>query len=138
MAQDLNVCTFIGNLTRDPELRTTQSGIKCATFSIAVNRRRAQDGTQTADFPSIIAWRQLAELCAQYLHKGSKIAVTARCQTRSYDKDGRKVYVTEFNADQIEFLTPRGQQSAEPGMTDDYGQPAELPEGDPDASELPF
>lgn len=136
MAQDLNVCTFIGNLTRDPELRTTQSGIAVATFTIAVNRRRAQDGMQTADFPQIVAWRQLADLCAQYLHKGSKIAVTARCQTRSYDKDGRKVYITEFAADQIEFLTPRSQQSAEPGVSDDYGQPAEFAEVADD--ELPF
>ena len=136
MAQDMNICSFIGNLTRDPELRHTQSGISCTTFTIAVNRRRAQDGTQTADFPSIVAWRQLADLCAQYLHKGSKIAVTAHCQTRSYDKDGRKVYVTEFVADQVQFLTPRNQQTTDAGSTPGNDEFVEAPDGDSD--DLPF
>ena len=137
MAQDLNQCIFIGNLTRDPELRRTQSGVSCANFSIAVNRRPAQDGTRAADYINIVAWRQLAELCVQYLHKGSKIAVCSHCQTRNYEKDGHKVYVTEFVADSIQFLTPRNdqQQSANVGY-DDNGQSAEFTEVEEDS--LPF
>lgn len=137
MAQDLNQCTFIGNLTRDPELRQTQSGVKCANFSIAVNRRKTQDGTQNTDFINIVAWRQLAELCVQYLHKGSKVCIASHCQTRNYDKDGHKVYVTEFVADSIQFLTPRNdqQQSATVGY-DDNGQADEFTEVE--ESELPF
>lgn len=110
MAQDINKVILIGNVTRDFELRKTQSGISNVTFSIAVNRPRAQDGTQNADYPQIVAWRKTAEICAQYLHKGSKIAVEGRIQTRSYDKDGHKVYVTEVVADTVQFLTPKGQQ----------------------------
>lgn len=138
MAQDLNVCTFIGNLTRDPEIRQTQSGIKCANFSIAVNRRRTQDGVQNADFLNIVAWRSLADFCAQWLHKGSKVAVMAHCQTRNYEKDGHKVYITEFVADSIQFLPSRNQQSAqtEPEISDDSGQPAEFTEVEED--QLPF
>lgn len=112
MAQDINRVMLIGNVTRDFELRKTQSGISNATFSIAVNRPRAQDGTQNADYPQIVAWRKTAEICAQYLHKGSKVAVEGRIQTRSYDKDGHKVYVTEVVADTVQFLTPKGQQDA--------------------------
>lgn len=137
MAQDLNHCVFIGNLTRDPELRQTQSGVKCANFSIAVNRRKDQNGVQNADFISIVAWRQLADLCAQYLHKGSKIAVASHCQTRNYEKDGRKVYVTEFVADNIQFLTPRNGQQG--GDQNDAGEAySEFVEVDVEPSDLPF
>ena len=112
MAQDMNKVMLIGNVTRDFELRKTNNGISNCTFSIAVNRPRAQDGTQNADYPQIVAWRKTAEICAQYLHKGSKVAVEGRIQTRSYDKNGSKVYVTEVVAETIQFLTPKGQQDA--------------------------
>ena len=107
MAQDLNRVVLIGNVTRDIELRKTSSGTSTCAFSIAVNRPKAQDGTQNADFPQIVAWRKTAEVCAQWLHKGSKVAIEGRLQTRSYDKDGHKVYVTEVVADTVQFLDPR-------------------------------
>jgi len=111
MAQDINTVTLIGNVTRDFELRMVGNGIPTCSFSIAVNRPKAQDGTQNADFPTIVVWRKLAEICAQYLSKGSKVAVHGRLQTRNYEKNGQKVYVTEVVAQDIQFLTPRGQQA---------------------------
>lgn len=123
MAQDINRVILIGNVVRDFELQKTQSGISKASFSIATNRPRAQDGTQNADYPQIVAWRKTAEICAQYLHKGSRVAVEGRIQTRSYDKDGRKIYVTEVVADTVQFLSPRNQQeqSAYSAPVDDGG-----------------
>ena len=113
MAQDINQVILTGNVTRDFELRKTSSGISNCVFSIACNRPKAQDGTQNTDYPQIVAWRKLAEICAQYLHKGSAVTIVGRLQTRNYEKDGHKVYVTEIVADQIKF-PPRGQQESSP------------------------
>lgn len=108
----MNKAILIGNLTRDPELRTTQSGVSACSFSIAVNRRfKNQSGEQVTDFFNIVTWRRTAELCSQYLTKGRKVCVTGEIQNRSYDaKDGTKRYVTEIIADEVEFLSPRGEQ----------------------------
>lgn len=107
----MNKAFLIGNLTRDPELRTTQSGIAVATFTIAVPRRFTNaQGVREADFIPVIAWRQLGENCGRYLSKGRKVAVEGAIQTRSYDaQDGTKRYVTEIVADSVEFLAmPQG------------------------------
>ena len=104
----MNKVFLIGNLTRDPEMRSTQSGVSVCNFSIAVNRRfrNAQTGQQETDFINITAWRQLGELCARYLSKGRKVAVEGVIQVRSYDaQDGSKRYVTEIVADDVEFLS---------------------------------
>ena len=105
----MNKAILIGNLTRDPELRTTPNGVSVCSFSIAVNRRRTnQQGERETDFFNIIAWRGLGENCAKYLAKGRKVSVIGEIQTRTYDaKDGTKRYVTEIIADDVEFLTPR-------------------------------
>ena len=80
----MNKAFLIGNLTRDPEMRTTASGTSVCTFSIAVNRRFAnQQGVREADFINIVAWRQLADLCGRYLSKGRKCAVVCSNQTRT-------------------------------------------------------
>ena len=89
----MNKVFLIGNLTRDPEMRSTQSGVAVCNFTIAVNRRfrNPQTGQQETDFLNVIAWRQLAELCSKYLAKGRKVAVTGSIQTRTYEaKDGSK------------------------------------------------
>ena len=98
---------LIGNLTKDPELRATGSGIAVCTFTLAVQRRFANRDSQTreADFIPIVVWRAQAENCAKYLHKGSQAAVCGSIQTRSYDApDGSKRYVTEIVADEVQFL----------------------------------
>ena len=103
----MNKAFLIGNLTRDPELRTLPSGVSVCTFTIAINRTFVnQQGVREADFLNIVAWRQLGETCARYLSKGRKVGVTGSIQTRSYDaQDGSKRYVTEIVADDVEFLS---------------------------------
>jgi hypothetical protein len=96
----MNRAILVGNLTRDPEHRTTPSDLSVTTFSIAVQRRFTQ-GEQKADFFNIVTWRSLADNCAKYLQKGSKVGIAGAIQTRSYDdKNGIKRYVTEIVADE--------------------------------------
>jgi single-strand DNA-binding protein len=102
----MNKVYLIGNLTRDPETRTTTTGIQVCNFSIAVNRRRRAEGTQETDFFNIVAWRQLAELCGKYLSKGRKVAVAGSIQTRTYEaQDGSKRNAFDIVADEVEFLS---------------------------------
>jgi len=94
----------IGRLVADPDVRSTQSGKQVATYRMAVDRQFKQDGQPTADFLTMVAWGNNADFASKYLHKGIKIAVEARVQTRSYeDKDGKPVYVTEFVVERHEF-----------------------------------
>jgi len=106
----MNKAIIIGNLTRDPELRQTGSGISVCTFTVAVTRPFNREET---DFIPVVTWRALAENCGKYLAKGRKVGVDGRIQVRNYeDKDGQRRYVTEIIADNVEFLTPRGEGSA--------------------------
>ena len=142
----MNKAILIGNLTRDPELRTTGSGISVCSFTLAVNRRfTTQQGVREADFIPIVVWRQQAELCARYLTKGRKCAVVGSIQTRSYDaQDGTKRYVTEVVADEVEFIGSAGQGGVSHG--DDVPPPPEPATFTPKATgfaetdddELPF
>ena len=98
----MNKVFLIGNLTKDPELMTTQNGIVVCKFTIAVTRRFSQEET---DFFNIVAWKGLAETCYKFLKKGGKTAVCGSIQTRSYDdSNGNKRYVTEIVADEVQFL----------------------------------
>lgn len=113
----MNKVFLIGNLTRDPEMRSTQTGVPVCNFSIAVNRRfrNQQTGQQETDFFNIVAWRQLAELCSRYLAKGRKVAVTGSIQTRSYEaQDGTKRTAFDIVADEVEFLTSPQQAGGAP------------------------
>ena len=113
----MNKVILIGNLVRDVELTTTPSGVSVAKFTLAVNHTFTNsEGEREADYPNIIAWRDLADRCAQYLSKGKKAAVVGMLQTRSYEVEGQKRYVTEVVASEVEFLTPKGesQQTAAP------------------------
>ncbi|MBP3704739.1 MAG: single-stranded DNA-binding protein [Candidatus Ventricola sp.] len=111
----MNKVYLIGNLTRDPEMRSTSAGIPVCNFSIAVNRRfkNAQTGQQETDFFNIVAWRQLAELCGRYLAKGRKVAVCGSIQIRSYEaQDGTKRTAVDIVADDVEFLSSGNASSA--------------------------
>jgi len=122
----MNKVYLIGNLTRDPEMRSTNTGIPVCNFSIAVNRRfrNAQTGQQETDFFNIVAWRQLAELCSRYLAKGRKVAVSGSIQTRTYEaQDGSKRTAFDIVADEVEFLSA-AQGSASSG---DYASPMSSP-----------
>ena len=99
---------LIGRLTRDPELRKTQNGTSVCSFTLAVNRRQNQDGTQDADFINCVAWNKLADNIQLYQKKGNQLGIEGRINTRSYDnQQGQKVYVTEVIAESVQFLTPR-------------------------------
>jgi single-strand DNA-binding protein len=113
---NLNKAMLIGRLTRDPEMRYTQSGTAMTKFGLATNRYgTGGDGERKefTDFHNIVAWNQgkrnLAEICAQYLHKGSLVYVEGRIQTRSWEgQDGQKRTTTEINANDVQFLESRG------------------------------
>ena len=102
----MNKIILIGRLTKDPELRYTQSGTAVASFTLAVDRRFSnQSGEREADFVNCVAWQKSAEFVAQYFQKGKQMALEGRLQVRSYDgNDGQKRWVTEVVAEQIEFV----------------------------------
>jgi single-strand DNA-binding protein len=109
----MNRVILIGNLTKDPELSTTNSGINYCRFSLAVPKRFVSGGEREADFINIVVWRTQADNCHKYLKKGSKAGVVGSLQTRSYDaQDGSKRYVTEVVADEVEFLSSKGSDGA--------------------------
>ena len=105
----MNKVYLIGNLTRDPELTTTTSGISVCRMAIAVSRRFANaDGERDVDFFNITAWRGTADNCAKFLKKGNKIAVSGSIQTRNYEKnDGTKGFSIDIVADEVEFLSSK-------------------------------
>ncbi|MFZ5753354.1 MAG: single-stranded DNA-binding protein [Bacillota bacterium] len=105
----LNRVILIGRLTKDPELRYTPSGTAVATFTLAVNRNRTnQEGEREADFIPIVVWQKQAENCANFIGKGSLVAIDGRLQVRTYDgKDGQRRWVTEVVAENVRFLDRR-------------------------------
>ena len=138
----MNKAMLVGNLTRDPERRTTQSGISVTSFTVAVQRRfKSQDGQQQADFINCVAWRQTAEFIAKYFTKGSRIGIVGTIQTRNYeDSNGVRRYVTEVVVDEAEFVTSKGRKPAEQeGNAADDMFAEDLEDFQPlDDAELPF
>ncbi len=140
----MNKVVLIGNLTRDPELQTTNGGVSVCRFSLAVTRRFANaEGEREADFINIVVWRNQAENCHKYLKKGSKCAVIGRIQTSVYDApDGSKRYNTDIVADEVEFISTsrsgdgEGASYSAPAEKPAKKQTAELEEIDDDS--LPF
>ena len=108
----MNRCFIIGNLTRDPETRVTQSGASVCSFTVAVNRRGQDD---KADFFRVSAWNKTGETCQKYLSKGRKVAVTGPVSVATYaGQDGKAYANLEVMAQDVEFLTPRAEQQAAP------------------------
>lgn len=147
----LNRATIIGNLTRDPELKSLPSGVKVASFSVATNRvwfdqnKQKQEAT---DYHNIVAFGRPAETIAQYMKKGSSIYVEGRLQTRSWEQDGKKNYRTEIIAEKFQFGPKAGgagagspasgsapaSQEQEPPMIDSV----DYPEEDINPEDIPF
>ena len=116
----MNKLTIIGNLVRDPELRTTSQGISVCSFTVAVNRRNTREGQPDADFFRVTAWRQMGENCGKYLAKGRKVCVVGSVSVSTYTgNDGAPKANLDVTANDVEFLSPKDQ-----GYTR-----AELPEG---------
>lgn len=111
----MNKLTIIGNLTRDPELRTTPNGFSVCDFTVAVNRRTRNnaEGQPDADFFRVTAWRQLGENCQRYLAKGRKVCVIGPVSARTYQaNDGTTRVSLEVTADDVEFLSSRNDDQA--------------------------
>ena len=107
--EKMNKIMLIGNLTRDPEISTTPSGVSVCKFTLAVQRNFSNsEGVREADFFNVSAWRALGESCAKFLKKGNKACVIGNVILRSYDgNDGVKRFVLDVTASDVEFLTPR-------------------------------
>jgi len=126
-----NKAFLIGNLTRDPELRYTTSGIPVARFAIAINRfkKKGEDDagakqSQDVDFINIVAWRRLAEICGEYLKKGRPVAIEGRLQIRSYTgKDGQPRTMSEVVADNMQMLGGRPDSQGAPAARDSKPDP---------------
>ena len=113
----MNKLTIIGNLTRDPELRTTSTGVNVCSFTVAVNRRMRRDAQGNAqeqtDFFRVTAWRERGELCAKYLSKGRKVCVVGPVTVQTYQgNDGTTRASLEVTADEVEFLSYRNDDAA--------------------------
>ncbi len=139
-SRSVNKAILIGNLGKDPELRYTSAGVAVASFSLATNEswKDPEGNTQErTQWHNIVAWRKLAEICGEYLKKGSRIYLEGRLQYRTYDdKNGVKRYVTEIVMDEMMMLDSRG-AGAGGGSQDAAGaQPSEDPGGKVD--DLPF
>lgn len=122
----MNKVFLIGNLTRDPELTETSSGIAICRFSIAVNRSYSgSDGERKTDFFNVTAWRGLGENVARYAKKGNKVAVTGSIELRNYeDSQGVKRTGVDIIAQDVEFLTPKSSSSDNSGYESDYAPAA--------------
>ncbi len=143
----MNKVILIGRLARDPEMRTTASGVSVTRFTVAVSRPFSGQGSQPqTDFIGCIAWRRQAENIAKYCTKGSQVAVEGRIQTGSYDgQDGQRHYTTDIVADNVTFLGSRGGTDASSYSQPDtsysqqmpsYNEPQGMPSQD--MSEDPF
>jgi single-strand DNA-binding protein len=104
----MNKTMHIGRLTKDIELRYTQKGTAVATFTLAVNRRFKQEGQSDADFFPVVVWGATGENAARYVGKGSRVGISGRLQTRTYETDNGKRYITEIVAEEVEFLDSKG------------------------------
>ena len=124
----MNKCIIIGNLTRDPELRSTQSGKTVCNFTVAVNRRGQSDGQQETDFFRVSAWSRLGENCQRYLMTGRKVCVVGAVSARAYQaNDGSIRAQLEVMASEVEFLSSRNDEQAAGGYaapTSTYREPA--------------
>lgn len=110
----MNRVELIGRMARDPELRSTATGTTMVRFTMAVDRRKKDDG---ADFISCVAYSKTAELIHQYIKKGNRVGVSGHILTGSYEKDGKKVYTTEVVADSIDFIENKAKDDKEEEFT---------------------
>ena len=129
----MNKMIIMGRLTKDPELRTASTGMPVAAMTVAVDRRKKQDGTRETDFFSVKAFGRLAEICAENFQKGGQVLSTGRMESGSYEKDGQKRTYWEMILEEFDFLHSR-ESALAPGMT---ANSACIPAAVPD-EDLPF
>lgn len=143
----INQVVLVGRITKDVELKTTQSNIPVATFTLAVNRQFSSDnGEREADFIQCVAWRKAAENMAQFVNKGDLLGVQGRIQTRQYESEQGMKYITEVVCDTVQFLETKRDEKKE--VKQDYAtvdkekkrvqDEADMKKYNIDSSELPF
>jgi single-strand DNA-binding protein len=115
----INKTILVGRITKDPEVKTTQTNIAVCSFTLAVNRQFTDaSGERQADFINCVAWRKTAELLGNYIKKGALLGIEGRIQTRQYDaEDGTTRYVTEVVCDSVQFLESKSDRDSEPSTT---------------------
>ena len=146
MAGSVNKVILVGNLGKDPELRSTPQGTQVARFSVATTeswKDRSGQRQEKTEWHNVVAWDKLATICGEYLQKGKLVYVEGRIQSRSYDdKDGQKKYITEIKADNVTMLGPRMDRGGaeRPMAAAGGGRGAEPPDmpGMPDDDDVPF
>ena len=149
----INSVVLVGRLTKDVEVKKTQSGLSVASFTVACDRRLSQEqrnnNEQSADFISCVAWRGSADFLGKYAHKGDTVGVEGRIQTRSYNRDGQRVYITEVLANSVNLLhskqtaqlqeqasyEPQPEKEQKPQQMSDFDY---LPNVDVSSDDLPF
>lgn len=131
----INKVILVGNVGRDPEIKSTQSGVRLAKFSLATTDRRFKDenGQPRTEWHNIVAWRGLADVVERYVTKGKLLYIEGRIQTRTYEQDGQKKYFTEIHADEMELLGGRGNSGG--GGFNDQSPGGSFPD---DADDVPF
>ena len=119
----MNKVVLIGRLTRDPELRYTQSNIPAASFTLAVNRNfQNQNGEREADFINIVAWSKLGEFCSKYFKKGQQVGIIGRIQTRNWEDENKvKHYITEVVAEEAYFADSKREGEFNANMENTFG-----------------
>lgn len=134
----MNKVILIGNITKDPELQETQSGVPYTKMTIAVSRSYANsEGERETDFFDFTVWRERAENCCKYLQKGSKVAVVGSIENRTYEnEEGEKRKITEIKCNEIEFLSSRKSESEEERPQTKKTRPTLTPVDDDE--DLPF
>jgi len=133
----INKVILVGNVGREPELRALPSGTHLCKFSLATNEPRFKDqnGEPHTEWHNIVTWGKLAEFCSQYVTKGRQLYIEGRIRTRTYEKNGQRLYFTEIHADVVELLGSRqSQPGAVPGPGPELG-PGGYPD---DTDDVPF
>lgn len=136
----MNKTFLVGRLTKDPELKYLSNNTAVATFTVAINRTFAnQSGERVADFIPVVVWRKQAENVKKYLNKGSLVGVDGRIQTRNYEnQEGKRVYITEVVADNVQFLSPKDQKGNSVSPDDFGGFEEQMPPTSTNISDEPF
>jgi single-strand DNA-binding protein len=134
----INKAILVGNLGADPEKRHTQGGAQVTTFSVATTERfknKAGEMQENTEWHRIVTWNRLADICGEYLRKGSKVYIEGKIQTRSWEHEGVKRYTTEIVAREMKMLSARNESSGNSGQNNEW---PEEPQGGGTGDDLPF
>ena len=125
----MNKLTIIGNVTKDAEARTTQTGVNVCSFTVAVNKKKKKGEQNETDYFRVTAWRGLADICGQYVKKGSKVCVVGPVSVSTYtNNNGETKASLEVTADDVEFLSSKGEGGSRPSQQEDFSEAPVVPQ----------